>query len=143
MLLRSLTAALAIGFFLSPAMSSQVWAKSAKAAKAAAKAKAKAAAKAAAKAKAHSKAKVAGKKIKADADAAKLAAEEMKKENSKHALNLARVARVKAIAEAKADEALKIVAERLRTKEDARHKLVADHFAPMAAKAPAKEEAAK
>ena len=141
MLLRSLTAALAIGFFLSPAMSSQVWANSAKAAKAAAKAQAKAAAKAAAKAKAHGKAKVAVKKINDDIAAAKVAAEEMKKEDAKHVLNLARVARVKAIAEANADEALKVVAERLRTKEDARHKLVADHYAPLAAKAPAEKAA--
>lgn len=141
MLLRSLTAALAIGFLLSPALSSQAWAKSSKAAKAAAKAKAKDAAKAKAKAKAHSKAKVEAKNVRAGIEAAKAAAEAMKAETAKHALNLARVARVKAIAESKADEAMKVAVERLRSKEDERHKLVTDHYGPLAAKAPAEAPA--
>ena len=140
-MLRILFSLAIVGALLVPTVNPAL-AKGGKAAKAAAKAAAKSKAKEKAKAKAKSKSKKFKKnqaKLQEEADNAR---EELKKEEEKAKWNEARIDRIATLADKKGDEALKKVAENLKTMEKERHDAIVAYYEPIAAKAPPKEEPA-
>ncbi|MFH1812428.1 MAG: hypothetical protein ABIJ09_27090 [Pseudomonadota bacterium] len=140
MRMRVLLSLFVAAMMLGPGTLSVASAKSGKADKKAAKAAAKADAKADAKAMAKGKNAKVHKNAAKEKEAALAAVEELKKETEKATWNNARIERVAWLANAKNDEALKVMVERLKTKEMERAKLVKDHYEPIAAKAPQAEE---
>jgi hypothetical protein len=136
MRMRVLPSLFVAAMLMGPGAMSDASAKSGKADKQAAKAAAKADAKADAKAAAKAKNKKVHKSAAKEKEEALAAVETLKKETEKATWNDARINRIAWLAGAKNDEALKVVAERLKTKEMERAKLVKDYYEPLAAKAP-------
>lgn len=136
-MLRALLSLVLTAALIGPAAVDVAHAKSARAEKKAAKMEAKKAAKEAAKAKAKSKGKKVAKKRAAEKKAAKEAQEALETEKETAANNAAMIKRILWLAETHKMEDLKKLGESLKTKEEERHKLVVEHYEPIAAKAPA------
>jgi len=138
-MVRTLLSLAVIGLLLGPGAVSVASAKTGKAAAAAAKDEAKKKAKEQALEQAKANSKVAATKAVNKLEDYKAAVEEMKKEADKAKWNQARLARISKLAATKNDAALTELVGKLKVKEDERHKLIADYYEPLAAKAPAEE----